>query len=102
MRSVVRTAAAPGNLHPDGAIRCPFGFHSLTTDENDRVEVRVRGLVRGDQLAKLPLEVQKELGHAFQAVLNDAGIEVTDAETVVFPPHHDCNDLIAAEEADRL
>jgi hypothetical protein len=79
--------ASSGNLHEDGAIRCPFGFHSLVTDENDRVEVRARAAVRGDQLLQVPLEA---VSRAFQAALRDAGVEFTSAEALVYPPEHDC------------
>lgn len=104
MKSVLRPhGTASGNLHPDGAIRCPFGFHSLVTDESDTVEVRARGLIQGDKLAKLMTAAPggylalQAVRRAFQDALSYAGVEVADAEVVVFPPQHDCNALTEAE-----
>jgi hypothetical protein len=85
-----------GNLHPDGAIRCPFGFHSVITDESDRVEIRARAAVRGDQLAGLPLE---QISRVFQTALSAAGVEFVQAEVLVYPPEHDCQALMDAERA---
>lgn len=105
MKSVLRPlAASSGNLHLDGAIRCPWSFHSVLTDENDRVEVRARGLVQGDQIAKLmtaapggylPLQAIRQ---AFQDALSYAGVEVAHMEVVVFPPAHDCTAMIDAAQ----
>ena len=101
MKSVLRPHdTSSGNLHPDGAIRCPFGLHSLVTDEGDRVEIRARGLIQGDQLARLITAAPggylalQAVRQAFQDALSYAGVEVAQAEVVVFPPEHDCNALI--------
>jgi len=105
VKSVLRPSAdSSGNLHPDGAIRCPWGFHSLVTDEDDRVEVRAQGLVRGDQAARLMTAAPggylalHAVQRAFQDALSYIGVEVADAEVVVFPPQHDCNALMKAED----
>lgn len=99
MKSVLRPGGdASGNLHPDGAIRCPWGFHSVVTDGNDWVEVRARAAVRGDQLLMVPVEA---VSAAFQAALGATGAEFQQAEVVVFPPEHDCKVLMEAEGGER-
>ena len=96
MKSVSRPVApSSGNLHEDGAIRCPWSFHSVLPDENDRVEVRARAAVRGDHLLQVPLDA---VSRAFQAALTAAGVGFTDAEALVYPPEHDCAALTEAAE----
>jgi hypothetical protein len=92
VRSVFPSApAGAAQLHPGGAIRCPWGFHSVLTDEYDQAEFRIQVLVPGDQLARLPVEA---VGGAVRDALTGAGIGIGEFRAVVLPPAHDCAALM--------
>jgi len=92
VKSTYPTApAGAGQVHPDGSIRCPYGFHSVLPEAGDVVEIRARAAIFGDQLAKVPFEA---LAVAVRDVLAAAGIEPVETATDALPPLHDCDALI--------
>ena len=86
------TPAAPDNLHRDGAIRCDRAFHSILTDGDDQVELRVQVLVPGDLVAAVPTEV---ISRAVRQALSDAGVRLLASQVRFVAPEHDCEALTA-------